>query len=78
MTPSPTVVTPETPLLDALDLMVQERFRHLPVVDDEGKLRGIVSDRDLKAALPDRTRSRSYFDQVARGTRSPSELERRS
>jgi CheY-like chemotaxis protein/CBS domain-containing protein len=69
MTPSPTVVTPETPLLDALDLMVQERFRHLPVVDDEGKLRGIVSDRDLKAALPDRTRSRSYFDQVARGTR---------
>jgi len=69
MTPSPSAMTEETPLLDALDLMVQQRFRHLPVVDEHGKLVGIVSDRDLKAALPDRTRSRSYFDEVARGTR---------
>lgn len=69
MTPSPSAVAMETPLLDALDLMVQERFRHLPVVDDHGKLVGIVSDRDLKAALPDRTRSRSYFDEFARQTR---------
>jgi CBS domain-containing membrane protein len=29
------------------DLMRQERIRHLPVLDDDGQLAGIVSQRDL-------------------------------
>jgi CBS domain-containing protein len=29
------------------DLMRMERIRHLPVLDDEGRLAGIVSQRDL-------------------------------
>lgn len=34
-------------LIDADRLMAMERIRHLPVVDDEGKLAGILSQRDL-------------------------------
>ena len=29
------------------DLMTQERVRHLPVIDDDGELAGIVSQRDM-------------------------------
>lgn len=68
MTPSPTTIWEGTSLSDALDLMVKERFRHLPIVDEQGSLLGIVSDRDVKTALPDRTRPRSQFDEVARAT----------
>lgn len=38
--------TPETTILDGLELMTDRRIRHLPVVD-EGKLAGIVSIGDL-------------------------------
>lgn len=69
MTPNPTVVRADAPLIDALELMVRQRFRHLPVVDEAGSLVGILSDRDLKTALPDRYRPRSQFDEVVRTTR---------
>jgi acetoin utilization protein AcuB len=50
---SPAVtITPDTPLQDALDLMHKHQFRRLPVVDDKGKLIGIVSERDLLYASP--------------------------
>ena len=42
----PTSVAPETPTLDAIDLMRQHRVSVLPVVSD-GKLVGIVSERDF-------------------------------
>jgi len=34
-------------LIEADRLMEMERIRHLPVVDDDGKLAGIVSQRDV-------------------------------
>jgi acetoin utilization protein AcuB len=37
----------EMPVQDALDLMARERIRHLPVVDNEGELVGVVSEGDL-------------------------------
>ena len=43
-------VTPETRLPDAMRLMRERGFRHLPVVADVG-LVGIVSDRDVKLAM---------------------------
>ena len=43
---NPTSVAPETPTLDAIDLMRQHRVSVLPVVAD-GKLVGIVSERDF-------------------------------
>jgi acetoin utilization protein AcuB len=45
-------ITPDTPLRDALNLMHEHRFRRLPVVDENGTLVGIVSERDLLYASP--------------------------
>jgi acetoin utilization protein AcuB len=50
---SPAVtITPNTTLQNALNLMHEHRFRRLPVVDEKGKLVGIVSERDLLYASP--------------------------
>jgi len=48
MTRNPTVVTPEDALKDAICKMKRGHFRHLPVVDKEGKLIGMLSDRDIR------------------------------
>lgn len=70
MTPRPRTVREDTPLIVILDLMVKERFEHVPVVDEGGHLLGIVSDRDLKSSLPDRTRPRSQFEEVVRSVQA--------
>jgi acetoin utilization protein AcuB len=36
---------------DAVQLLVRNKIRHLPVVDSEGRLCGIVTDRDLRHHL---------------------------
>ncbi len=41
---------PETSVLKARDMMNQNRISHLPVTDKEGRLLGIVTDRNLKEA----------------------------
>jgi acetoin utilization protein AcuB len=51
MTKDPLTVTPDTPVLEAINLLKQKRFRRLPVVKD-GKLLGLVTDKDLKDAMP--------------------------
>jgi predicted transcriptional regulator len=38
-------------LMEALDLMAARRVRHLPVVGDDGRVVGILSDRDMRVAL---------------------------
>jgi acetoin utilization protein AcuB len=45
-------VDKECRLLDAQELMRQRRIRHLPVVDGQNTLIGIVTDRDIRSALP--------------------------
>jgi acetoin utilization protein AcuB len=45
-------IGPAASLFDAQELMVQHKIRHLPVVDGENKLIGIVTDRDIRSALP--------------------------
>jgi nucleotide-binding universal stress UspA family protein/predicted transcriptional regulator len=50
MTSRPIRVTPEERLPQAVQLMQEHRFRSLPVVDD-GKLVGIVTDRDIRTNL---------------------------
>ena len=37
---------------DASNLMKKERIRHLPVVNDDMEIIGLVSDRDIKSASP--------------------------
>jgi CBS domain-containing protein len=48
MTPEPRCVPPETKVADAVLIMIERGFRHLPVVDD-GRILGVFSVRD---ALP--------------------------
>lgn len=45
-------VHPELPIMEALSLMAQENIRRLPVVDDRGRLLGIVTKEDLLHAAP--------------------------
>jgi acetoin utilization protein AcuB len=44
---------PSTPIPEAMRKVRQRRFRHFPIVDEKGKLMGIVSDRSLLAHLVD-------------------------
>jgi acetoin utilization protein AcuB len=46
----PVTITPETPIGPAFAVMHEHEIRHLPVVDPDGRLVGIVTDRDLRQA----------------------------
>ncbi|MCQ1057750.1 CBS domain-containing protein [Photobacterium sp. DNB23_23_1] len=48
MTRKVITISPDTGLREAFFLMRDENIRHLPVVNDEGALVGIVSDRELR------------------------------
>ena len=50
MTPNPIVVKSTTPILEAFGLMRTKTMRHLPIVNDEGQVVGLVTDRDIKLA----------------------------
>ena len=49
MTRHPHCVAPETRVADAVLIMIERGFRHLPIVTDSGKILGVFSVRD---ALP--------------------------
>ena len=49
MTRNPQCVGPETKVADAVLIMIERGFRHLPVVDAAGRVLGVISARD---ALP--------------------------
>lgn len=52
MTRKVITVTRETPLLEAQALMHEHKIRHLPVIDADNRLKGIITDRDVRSALP--------------------------
>lgn len=52
MKADPYTLGPDDVLADALRLTREHRIRHLPVVLHEGELTGIVSDRDIRLAMP--------------------------
>ncbi len=52
MTKNPITAGPDTSLMQATKLMKENTIRRLPIVDDSGKLVGIVTDRDIKSASP--------------------------
>lgn len=51
MTLDPRTVSPTTLLGHVIELMQLEGCRQLPVLDDRGRLVGIVSDRDIRLML---------------------------
>ena len=47
MTPDPRTVSAETSLVNAFALMMEGKFRHLPVVDGGGRVIAMLSIRDI-------------------------------
>ena len=52
MTTSPITITPEQTIAEAISILEKYHIRHLLVVDGQGVLKGILSDRDLRSATP--------------------------
>ncbi len=44
MTPDPVVFPEDAPIAECARTLVQQRYRHLPVVDGEGRLAGLLTD----------------------------------
>ncbi|MGD1995710.1 MAG: CBS and ACT domain-containing protein [Anaerolineae bacterium] len=62
MSSDPTTITPNTTMKEALELIRSRPFRHLPVVDAQGKLVSIVTEKDLVYASPSPDLSLSVFE----------------
>ena len=43
---------PTNTIFEAMEIMSQKRIRHLPVVDENNSLIGLISDRDIRDASP--------------------------
>lgn len=52
MSADPVTIEPAASAREALALMVEHGIRHLPVVDSRGRVVGVLSIDDLRAALP--------------------------
>jgi len=61
MTVRPITTDPYTPVLEARQLMLHKRIRHLLVVDGP-KIAGIVTDRDIRLNLPSPATSLSVWE----------------
>jgi acetoin utilization protein AcuB len=72
MTSDPITISPAVFLPEARRMLNEFHIRHLPVVDSENRLIGIVSDRDLRSAYPSSVISREEkilaFEQVEKTT----------
>jgi acetoin utilization protein AcuB len=52
MTRKVITVTPDDGIFKAQELMAANKIRHLPVIESENRLIGVVTDRDIRSALP--------------------------
>lgn len=57
-------VSATTKLSDARKVMLEKRIRHLPVIDEKDKLVGIVSDRDMRDAMPSSLLSEEDYERT--------------
>src|SRR5713101_807931 len=62
MTSTVITASPDTAILDARQLMLKERIRHLLVTEADGSLLGIVTDRDIRLNLPSKATSLSVWE----------------
>ncbi|MFJ5563024.1 acetoin utilization AcuB family protein [Lysinibacillus xylanilyticus] len=52
MNDEPYTLAPTNTVVEALKLMREKKVRHLPVVDEEYHVLGVITERDIKEALP--------------------------
>jgi acetoin utilization protein AcuB len=62
MTRKVITVDQEAYIFEAQELMTRNNIRHLPVVDKDNRLIGIVTDRDIRSALPYRFFKESFSE----------------
>ncbi len=62
MSPHPVTVQADTPITDALRLLREKDVRRLPVLDEQGTMVGIVSEKDLLYASPSPATSLSIYE----------------
>lgn len=62
MTPNPVTVTDDSSFENALHLMKEKKIRRLPIVTKDGRLVGIVVQKDLFSASPSQATSLSVFE----------------
>ena len=62
MTSDPLTITPDTSFPEAFRIIREKRIRHLPVVDEQGKLIGVVTQTDLLHASPSTATPFSVFE----------------
>jgi acetoin utilization protein AcuB len=62
MTGAVITAPPWMPILEARNLMVKERIRHLPVRAPGGELLGMITDRDIRLNLPSQATSLSVWE----------------
>ncbi|HHO56594.1 MAG TPA: CBS domain-containing protein [Trueperaceae bacterium] len=61
MTKNPTTVSPNTPVMEAMNILREGGYRRLPIVNND-KLVGIVTDKDLKNATPSQATTLSVYE----------------
>ncbi|HET91413.1 MAG TPA: CBS domain-containing protein [Chloroflexi bacterium] len=52
MTPDPIYGHPDMPVVECQKVMQDNNIRHLPILDQEGKLVGLITQRSLMSAVP--------------------------
>jgi acetoin utilization protein AcuB len=62
MSPNPITIRPDLPVPEAQAIMKREKIHHLPVVDRDGKLVGIVAEKDLLYASPSPATTLSVYE----------------
>jgi acetoin utilization protein AcuB len=62
MTKNPITISPDDNLPQAIHISRKSKIRHLPVVDDNGKLVGIVVEKDLLSNQPSPATTLSVFE----------------
>jgi acetoin utilization protein AcuB len=62
MTLHPVTVSPHSSIADAMTIMREQKFRRLPVLDSQGRLVGIVSDKDILRASPSAATSLAVWE----------------
>ena len=62
MSTKPVTITADVPITEALRIMRQNQVRRLPVLDENGGLIGIVSEKDLLYASPSPATSLSIYE----------------
>lgn len=55
-------VEPDTPIMEAREIMRREKIRRLPVVDKEGNLVGIITEKDILNASPSAATTLSIWE----------------